>query len=482
MSARKWPTAVGVVGFAVFVAVRYWQFSGHGWIYWPDTDGYVGTSHASLASLDFWAGRRAPGFPLLLKVAGRDFDAVVGIQFWISVLSWGFLAFTVGRLVQAGWPRWLGTGLVLAFACTRPVTQWDRQLLTESPALSVLALALATALWFARRRTWPRAVAVIAVAAYWCSLRDAHSLMLGLAGVAVVAAAVTVHYRRDVFEAAALVVGIALLLAAVLTQSAADRGNRGLLPVSNVYAARVLPYPDRLDWFVDHGMPQAARLRDLARVARVSTDSGPVIVPAVANDDPDRTLARYHRWLADRGQRLLVEYAVTHPGYLFLEPFERPERGFNDLGGWSAYAPEHREVPLLDRILFPPWPFVVLELAAAMAIAVWRRLRTIEWWVTIGWAAAAVVHLGAAWHADAQEITRHALIPDVQFRIATIVAIALAANVLSGAPVASAARGRGSRRRDDSNTDLTPFPVSDTSSPGDRADSSAMCPADRVPD
>ena len=177
----------------------------------------------------------------------------------------------------------------------------------------------------------------------------------------------------------------------------------------------------------------------------------------------------------------MLEYAVTHPRYLLFEPFERPERGFNSLGGWAGYAPTHREVPLLDRILFPPWPLVVLELAAAVAVAIMRRLRSIEWWVALGWAAAAVVHLGAAWHSDAQELERHALIPDVQFRIATIVAIALAANALSGAPRATASPGRGSRRRDDSNTESTRFPGPDTSTTADPVDSSVTSATDPFP-
>jgi hypothetical protein len=482
VSARRWPTAVGVAGFAagyvLFVAVRYWQFDGHGWAFWQDTTGYVATAKLSLTSLDLWAGARAPGFPLLVKLTGHDYDATVGIQFWCSVFAWGFLAFTVGRMVRSGWPRWLGTGLVLAFACTRPVTQWDRQLLSESLSLSFLALALAASLWFAHRRTWPRAIAVIVAAMYWCSLRDPHALVLGVAGVTVLAAVIVSQYRHRAPEVSALVVGVALLLTAGVAQSAADRGGRELLPVSNVYAARILAFPDRLDWFLDHGMPQATRLRQLSRQARAAGRPVAVIVPAIANDARDPTLTRYHEWLVDHGQRLLLEYAITHPRYLVLEPFERPERGFNSLGGWAGYAPNHREVPLLDRILFPPWPFVVLEFVAAVVVATIRRLRSIEWWVALGWAAAAVVHLGAAWHADAQELARHALIPDVQFRIATIVAIALAANALSGAPRASASPDRGSRRRDDSRIESTLFPRPDTSTPADHVDSSVTSATD----
>ena len=60
----------------------------------------------------------------------------IDAQFVASVLAWTAAAWVVGRSLRAGWPRWLGSGLVLGFALTGPVTLWDRQVLTESLSLS----------------------------------------------------------------------------------------------------------------------------------------------------------------------------------------------------------------------------------------------------------------------------------------------------------------------------------------------------------
>jgi hypothetical protein len=68
---------------------------------------------------------------------------MVDVQFVASVLAWMAVAWVVGQSLRPGWPRWLGSGLVLGFALTGPVTLWDRQLLTESLSLTFLATTFA---------------------------------------------------------------------------------------------------------------------------------------------------------------------------------------------------------------------------------------------------------------------------------------------------------------------------------------------------
>lgn len=451
------------MGAALYVAwagLRWWQSAGTGFGYWNDTPGYEAVAARPLGSLDFWAGTRAPGLALAIKVTG-DHAELVDLQIVVSIVAWGVLAWTVGRMVGPGWTRWLASGLVLGFACTRPVTQWDRQVLTESFALSFLALGFAAAFWFARRPTWARGAAVVVVAAAWVATRDTHALVVGMAGAALVVVAGASRARHHRLEWRVLAVGLALLVLAGTGPWSAERGERGRLSLSNVYATRVLPFPDRLEWFAARGMPDAGRLRRLAAEARAATaaDGVVVVVPALALDHPDPRLREYFDWLVPDGQRLFARWLVTHPRYVLGEPFARPERAFNDLGGWRGYVPDHRALPLVDRVLFPPWPFVVVAFAAALALAARARLRTAVWWVALAGALTAVVHLGASWHFDAQEADRHTLLANVQFRVATLAALAFAVDAVarrarlpvSDAP-ASAAAGHGRSRRDDVRT------------------------------
>ena len=456
-SRPRWlPTAVGIAAYVAFVVLRVWQFHGRGVGVWPDTTGYRQTARSGWFSADLWAGRRAPGLPLVLKVTGQHLNAVIDLQFTASVLAWMAAAWVVGRTLRPGWPRWLGSGLVLGFALTGPVTLWDRQVLTESWSLTFLAATFAASFWFTQRRTWLRAVLVVASALAWVAFRDGHAVTIGLAGFAVVLGVAIAALRRRTVDSRVLALGIALVLVALTARAGAEHGDRNLLPISNVYAVRVLPFPDRLDWFADHGMPQRARLDALVRSAHLANEPGALVVPAVANRGRDPLLAPYHQWLRDHGESTLLRYAITHPGYAFTEPFERPERGFNSFGGWSGYVPHHREVPLVDRLLFPPWPVVLVLFVVACVIAVLRRLTTWEWWLAFGWTGLGLVGLAAAWHADGQELSRHVLVPDVQIRLGVIVALALAVNALvsspSTAPTPSPRPGSGRRRRDGPST------------------------------
>ena len=53
------------------------------------------------------------------------------------------LAVVVARLVRPRGRQLLAGGVVLGFAATRPITQWDRSVLSESLSLSMLALLFA---------------------------------------------------------------------------------------------------------------------------------------------------------------------------------------------------------------------------------------------------------------------------------------------------------------------------------------------------
>jgi hypothetical protein len=475
------PTAAGITAYLAFVGLRVWQFHGHGVGIWPDSTGYAATAHAGWFSLDLWAGDRAPGLPLAIKLTGQHFDVLIDVQFVASALAWMAVAWVVGQSLRPGWPRWLCSGLVLGFALTGPITLWDRQLLTESLSLTFLAATFAASFWFTQKRTWPRAIVLLATVVAWVAMRDAHGVPIAIAGLVVVSIVVIMARPGSTVDTRVIVIGFALVLIAGVARAGADHSARNLQPISNVYAVRVLPFRDRLDWFADHGMPQRARLEAMARSARLGDAPGARIVSALAGEHSDPLLAPYFGWLRGHGETTLLRYAVTHPGYLFTEPFERPERGFNNAGGWSGYVPGHRRVPLVDRILFPPWPFVLVLFVVACAIAAWRRLRSWEWWLAFGWAALGFVALAAAWHADGQELSRHVLVPDVQIRLATFVALALAVNA-----IVTDARERpstprpapGRRRRDAASSAPAMVAAPGIASPPDAADTVGADAAD----
>ena len=120
---------------------------------------------------------------------------------------------------------------------------------------------------------------------------------------------------------AALAVGVLVLGFAATVAS--SRGQRQVYPLRNVLEVRVLPYPERVRWFADHGMPQAEEfVGDEAR--RPFEEAGRAPVVYITDGDPD--LRPWFAWLAEDGRATFTRWLATHPWYVLDEPFRAPER------------------------------------------------------------------------------------------------------------------------------------------------------------
>ena len=70
--------------------------------------------------------------------------------------------------------------------------------------------------------------------------------------------------------------------------------HRDVRNVQNALAVRVFPYPSRIGWFADHGMPQAARLTAAGRATSGADGHAPVVAIDLA-DPAFRPLAHWLR-------------------------------------------------------------------------------------------------------------------------------------------------------------------------------------------
>jgi hypothetical protein len=448
---------------ATFVGVRLWSIAGIAPGIWNDTASYQRVADTGWWTRARWAGERPPLLPLVLTLTAGSERVTVWAQTIVSITCWLFLAWVVATLCSSTWDgrRLLGGGLVLALGISPPVMQWDGAVLSESLALSTTALVVACALRFVQRQDLSRAIALGAAAVAWGACRDTHLWLLGAVGAGLLVAIVvaTVRHRR-VRSLVILGVACVLTVGAVVGTAAADHGQRDEFPLSNAMSVRVLPYLDRIEWFADHGMPQADALARLARDPFIVPETG---VRAVFVDGSDPTWSQYSSWLAEDGRRVYVEWLATHPGYVIAEPFRDPERVFNNgPGNWAFYRPHDARILPGTWILFPPWGVTLLGAAASTVIVVragrrsgakapvsaagtLRRrapgLRGLNgvWWFAVGVAALSVPHALLAWHGDGMEAARHALVACVQLRIGVVLMIAVA--IATSARRSTPARG-----------------------------------------
>ena len=105
------------------------------------------------------------------------------------------------------------------------------------------------------------------------------------------------------------------------------------------------------------------------------------------------------------------------PGYLVTEPYEAPERTFNNAGGdRQFYAfPDRRKVPLVDGVLAQrSWIVVLVERRPPAGPSGGGHARFVAGAVT---AALALPHGAVAWHSDGMETARHLVIPALQLHL-----------------------------------------------------------------
>jgi hypothetical protein len=431
-------------------AVRAWQIVGRGAVWWNDSADFLASAHTGLFGLERWAGPRTAAAPLVLSLARFEPRAYVSWQAAIAVVCWAALATSVWTVIGGGRARWLGTVAVVAFSCTVPVTMWERSVLSESLAASTLALTLAAALQLARGVTAPRVAAVLAASALWLLTRDSHAAVVLVAAVALGVGLGVTEWRarglqagddrkkRDRAADALVLLGCGLFALGALAWVAASHGSRHVYPLRNVFEARVLPYPDRVAWFADHGMPQAERFVGPDALAPVVGGRGEPPVTYVADDDPG--MREWLAWVARDGRGAFAVWMATHPAYLVTEPLRDPERTFNNaLGDRSFYAPvDQREVPLVTDVLVPD-RWVILAVAAVVAAWATRRRRWGSPLVLVGAAtvALALPHGLVSWHSDGMETARHLMVPARQLYLGALLMVLGVLGARSGPDVAS---------------------------------------------
>ncbi len=204
---------------------------------------------------------------------------------------------------------------MLAFASILPVVIWDRSVLSESLSFSALAFVFATAIRVTERVTWPRVASLVIASAALALVRD--SLLWIVVGLALAILAYAVVHNAGT---KVLVLGVSLLVVsgyAIIGQAAA---HRNIDNVEHALFVRIFPYPDRVQWFADHGMPNKREV--LAYAAQAKSEDGQAKVVGIAPNDP--TVQPLVHWLRTDATAVYLEWLALHPGYVLTEPLREP--------------------------------------------------------------------------------------------------------------------------------------------------------------
>lgn len=396
-----------------------------------DTRSYVEAAYTPLDSSAFWAGPRPFTLPLVYKAFGTSPSSVTTVQLGFHALSWTLLAACVARLMRMGRLKPVAFALVLLFSLSPEILIWNWVMLSESVSISLLAVFTASWLWLVTGRRWHKVGTLVAVAALWVFARDSNAWQLLMIAGLVALSAPRLRGRATYLALAVAFVG--LFTASYLTSNVTARW---AVPLQNVVADRVLPSPERTAYFAAHGMPVTPGLME-------ADDPRPRRIALRRALMEDSHLSGFRKWLYERGKLTYLQFLLSHPAWLLLEPVRNShelsssglvpgsgERSMPQAQGALPNPPAYT-LPNFSRLVREPLAKLtdlvgpgVLWVAAALCtalliIAITGRHTRVPPRVLVALSMVALAYPGAlvTWHGDSNELVRHALSIDVQLRL-----------------------------------------------------------------
>jgi hypothetical protein len=330
----------------------------------------------------------------------------------------------------------LATAVVLAFACTLPVAEWDWSVLSESLALSSLAAIFAFAIRYARTNHQDDAVGIFLAAIAFILARDENIWTVALIGIATILGAWVIRRRarkmRDPIPQGSsarivrrtAVLGVLLVVLAIVCEVPVITSQRDSQYIIDILVVRIFPFPDRVAWFSDHGMPEARTINQMASEVEATRGFARVIPVDLGNPE----FGPLTRWINADGPATYALWLIEHPSYVVEAPFVEPPLTFNNANGDLSFyaAPGRFGTAALDWLLFPGFWGELAILALALFIAtrraVWRR----EFWAVAVLAALGPLAMLIAWQGEAQEVTRHMVVGSVETRLGLLLLLVMA--------------------------------------------------------
>ncbi len=248
--------------------------------------------------------------PLVYALLPNDEVRVI-FQVLFSVVAWLVLALTLGRAVRSSVLAAVAFVAVLVFGLSIAVTSWDFVVLSESLAISVGALTIAAWINFARSPSTRTAVLVGLATTIFVFIRP--QLFPVVAVVAVVLAVSSIRSAEKVLRLGLAGVLVLVVLWGLGVVDNIERYSAGRQEqvgtftqnFSFVVERRIQPFPERLAWFRDQGMPD------------------PSVLPPPAEDITARMrdFGAYPiaDWAASHGQLALARYSIEHPNEFPLQ-------------------------------------------------------------------------------------------------------------------------------------------------------------------
>jgi hypothetical protein len=388
-----------------------------------DTPDYFSIASRSLFSSSFWISTKPPITPLFFKLLDSNPERIMAVQLWLSILSWGFLACMVVLVVRSLLRKVLAFLIVLGFSLNQNIIMWDPIILSDSLALSLLALFLGLGLWLLLEWKWYKIGLLAFVSILLVFVRDTYAYWLLLIGLALLVLFFFVHQRQRVL----LISGffISLFLASNALASAGYHWYSAFLMTVGL---RILPNPEYVTYFEKRGMPVNDALLERSGKSMQSDDAAMLY---------DTRLDEFRRWTKEHGRSEYIRFLWFYKAEVLQAPLQNVEILFNpNLYYYTAtgYRPIIASTRL-NEFLYPTrfgvLTFLFANLLAAALVIPAFQYRQALWIVPLVLVLFSYPQAVLIWNADANDLPRHSLYHNVELRLGLWLLIFFAADFVA---------------------------------------------------
>lgn len=302
-----------------------------------DTDAYIAAGRMPFFSTEFFTSNRPPTIGLLYKVLEPStgylvtalsspaediykplaiqpgLDRVAFAQSLLSIAGWVLLAVVVARRLVNPGLQVIAVLLILGFAFSPSLVEWDYNLLSEPISLSLFAVFLAISIELTPkfidsgedRGSWinPLVVGWFIVLVLWVFARDSNAYLLPIFILGIIALLVVQKIVKNVSlpKTQILVMGLISLTFLFLVHNLTfQKSDRWINPFFNNMIQNVLPYPDRISFFENIGMPFNDEVLALPNTS------------VNANKDQLFKIPELMSWLTSHGTGPYIEFMIAY--------------------------------------------------------------------------------------------------------------------------------------------------------------------------
>ncbi len=428
----------GAIYVGIFLGHLFYTVGVDGICILSDSGVYYVFSRLPLTDSQFWGSARPPVILFFYKLFGGydygswdwtwsniyvDDATLLYGQTFVSIAAFSFLAVACAKTARTSKGRLILFAFPLLFSLTPLVAKWNLVALSESFTFSLFAVFVALWIFYflTKRPSWLVGIAIVAL--LWGGVRDTNAyLLIMIAGVIMIVTIAGVLRKNEVGRRATRVSLVPLTALCIwfggvfaLSNFSSERGDRWVFPFYNSVGQRILPVPEYVSYFADHGMPISPAL--LERTGKWASDDDSAFYS-------DPRLEEFRVWTANHGKMTYIKFLMSHLVYSVTAPGLDFQKNFLNEVAYVVYF--HPAIPPPIPLVMPPRLSVAMLYLLLVSYGVTALLTFILYWrrwlhespylaVPLVMVLLSVPHAWLAYHGDPMEIVRHSLTAVIQF-------------------------------------------------------------------